>query len=346
MAILSVNGISKRYKNVVALDDASFDVSSGEIVALLGANGAGKSTAMKIICGLAFADKGTVTINGCDVVADRIGALQNVGAVIENPCFYDKLNAFDNLKVSGIYYGVTDDTAINNLLEIVGLLECKKRKVDTFSLGMKQRLGIAHALLNSPKLLILDEPTNGLDPQGIYELRQLLKRLAHEQNVAVLLSSHQLFEVQNTADKVVIMNSGRVVEIKGVEELLHANGDKTVLIKVENVDETRQILKDGGYVYKQVAADVYEVNISGSIADFNREMIMKGAAVVSSKEKEIKLEDAFITLTKDARPATDPQKEKATDTSKEEPVETSDLYKEENETDTSENDEVTEEENE
>lgn len=306
MSILSVNGISKRYKKVVALDNVSFEMSSGEVLALLGANGAGKSTAMKIICGLAFADSGTVTVNGANIVTDRIGALRNIGAVIENPCFYNKLSAFDNLKAVGIYYGITDDNTINKLLETVGLLDCKKRKVDTFSLGMKQRFGIAQALLNSPKLLILDEPTNGLDPQGIYELRQFIKRLAHEQNIAVLLSSHQLYEVQNTADRVVIMNSGRVVEIKSVEELLHATGDKkTVLISVENVDQTRQTFKDCGYEYKQVAADTFEVNIKVSIADFNRQMITKGVAIITSKEKEIKLEDVFMALTKEAYTTTE-----------------------------------------
>lgn len=305
MPFLSVNGISKKYKNVVALDDVSFDVSSGEILALLGANGAGKSTAMKIICGLTFADSGTVTIDRHDNVSDRIAAIKNVGAVIENPCFYDKMTAFDNLKTAGIYYGITDDTTLNKTLEFVGLLECKKRKVETFSLGMKQRLGIAIALFNSPKLLILDEPTNGLDPQGIYELRELIKRLAHEQNVAVLLSSHQLFEVQNTADRVAIMDKGRIVAIKGVDELLHATGDKRVLIKVENVEDTRRILKECGYTYSQVAPDICEVSINCGLAEFNREMIMKGVAIVSTKEKEIRLEDAFMSLTAENRNTAD-----------------------------------------
>lgn len=297
MPFLSVNGISKKYKNVVALDDVSFDVSSGEILALLGANGAGKSTAMKIICGLTFADSGTVTIDGHDNVSDRIAAIKNVGAVIENPCFYDKMTAFDNLKTAGIYYGITDDTTLNKMLELVGLLECKKRRVETFSLGMKQRLGIAIALISSPKLLILDEPTNGLDPQGIYELRELIKRLAREQNVAVLLSSHQLFEVQNTADRVAIMDKGRIVAVRGVDELLHATEDKRVLIKVENVEDARRILKECGYTYYQVAPDVCEVSINCGLAEFNREIIMKGVALISSKEKEIRLEDAFMSLT-------------------------------------------------
>ena len=170
-------------------------------------------------------------------------------------------------------------------------------------------------------------------------MRQFLKRLAHEQNVAVLLSSHQLFEVQNTADRVVIMNKGRVLETKSVEELMHATDDKkTVLIKVENVDETRQILKNCGYEYKQVAADVYEVTVKSGIADFNREIIMKGAIVVSSKEKEIRLEDVFISLTNDNHLSNKYEKENLADgDSREDAV---------NDRDKSEENKVTEEENE
>ena len=190
--VLKCNKICKNFGKKRILTDVSFEVDSGDILGFIGPNGAGKTTTIKLILGLNKIDSGNILINDLDIEKDFEKAIMNVGAIVENPDLYMYLSGYDNLKlIKNMYKNISDDD-VNNVIKQVKLEERIKDKVSKYSLGMRQRLGIAQALLHNPTLLILDEPTNGLDPEGIKELRDLLKKLAKEKNMAILLSSHNL----------------------------------------------------------------------------------------------------------------------------------------------------------
>jgi len=297
--VLEVKGLTKDYKDVRALDNVSFEVQKGEIFGFLGPNGAGKSTALKIICGLAFATSGSVRVLDADVQSNRVKALGYIGAVVETPVFYSRLSAFDNLRLVGAFYDNTDDAVIDGLLELVGLADRKYSKVGAYSLGMKQRLGIAQAIIHKPKLLVLDEPANGLDPVGIVELRSLLKMLAEKYGMAIIVSSHQLHEIQHTADRVAVIKKGKILAVKNVEELLEGEvANRRAAIKVDNIRLATEIAEKLGYTVKIAGIDTIETNIiEDGIATLNRELIMGGVNILSSRVTERNLEDAFIELT-------------------------------------------------
>ena len=200
---IQVQKLRKSYKDREVLKNISFEIKEGSICGLLGINGAGKSTIMKIIFGLENADSGTVIING-----GKNAGIYEIGALIETPAIYMNLSAFDNLKTRALLYDISDER-INEVLNLIGLSNTGKKKAGSFSLGMKQRLGLGMAIITSPDLLILDEPTNGLDPDGIKELLNLMISLK-KSGMTILLSSHQLYEVSKVADKVVILHDGQI----------------------------------------------------------------------------------------------------------------------------------------
>ena len=211
--VLEVRGITKIYGTRTAVNNASFDIKAGEIYGLIGKNGAGKTTIIKIITGLCRATSGEVYICNEDVQSS-VKALKYVGAIIENPELYGYMSGMDNLKYfAGLYKNISKNK-IDEIVSLVGMDNRINDKVKTYSLGMKQRVGIAQALLHSPKLLILDEPTNGLDPNGIKEMRLFLRRLAKEQNIAILISSHNLSEMEMICDKIGIIDNGMIIENK------------------------------------------------------------------------------------------------------------------------------------
>lgn len=200
---VKIQGISKKFKDDPVLEEITFTIASGTICGLLGINGAGKSTLMKIIYALERADKGKVFYDG-DIVVPK----ERLGALIEEPAIYKNLSAFDNLKTKGLLYG-EDATKIRATLEKVGLKDTKKKRAGKFSVGMKQRLGIGMALLTEPSLLILDEPTNGLDPKGTAELLEFIKDLSAK-GMTILVSSHQLDVITKVADQIVILDKGKI----------------------------------------------------------------------------------------------------------------------------------------
>lgn len=200
---VKIQGISKKFKDDPVLEEITFTIASGTICGLLGINGAGKSTLMKIIYALERADKGKVFYDG-DIVVPK----ERLGALIEEPAIYKNLSAFDNLKTKGLLYG-EDATKIRATLEKVGLKDAKKKRAGKFSVGMKQRLGIGMALLTEPSLLILDEPTNGLDPKGTAELLEFIKDLSAK-GMTILVSSHQLDVITKVADQIVILDKGKI----------------------------------------------------------------------------------------------------------------------------------------
>lgn len=224
-AILEVRNLTKRFKKHVAVSDVSFNVSRGEIMGFLGPNGAGKTTVIRMITGLMKPDEGEVSICGINVQEDFEKAIQNIGAVVETPHLYEYMTGKENIKLFAALHKITDEEKVQEVIKLSGLENKLGQKVKDYSLGMKQRLGLAVALLNEPSLLILDEPTNGLDPASIRSLRDFLKQYAHEKHCGVLISSHILSEMQLLCDSVTIICDGT---IRAVEHMDHIKDQETL----------------------------------------------------------------------------------------------------------------------
>ena len=234
--ILDVNNLSKKFKNFTTVDNISFQLHSGEILGFLGPNGAGKTTTIKMITGLVKSNSGSITINGYDINKDFEDAMSNVGAIVETPHLYENMTGYENIKFfSNLCKNATKEH-IEECIKLSGLKNRLNDKVKNYSLGMKQRLGLTIALLNNPKLLILDEPTNGLDPIGIKVLREFLKDLAHNKNLSILVSSHILTEMELLCDKVLIITNGKMRCIKSMEEINKTSSLEEVFIQVAGED--------------------------------------------------------------------------------------------------------------
>ncbi len=225
MSILEIKHVTKKFGKKTIIDDMSFSVEPGEVYGFLGPNGSGKTTIIKMIMGLLKITKGQILVDGHDVEKDYEKAAEVFGGIIENPEMYGELKGITNLKVFSTLYPNVTDESIQKIVEIVGLKDRINDPIKKYSLGMRQRLGLALALVHTPRLLILDEPTNGLDPKGIKELRDILRSLA-KQGTAVFISSHLLSEMELMCDKVCIIDKGKVIEIKDLRKA-----------KVESVDE-------------------------------------------------------------------------------------------------------------
>ncbi|MBU3101083.1 MULTISPECIES: ABC transporter ATP-binding protein [Clostridium] len=208
--VLKVDNLSKKYKNIKVVDNINLNVKEGTIYGFLGPNGAGKSTTIRMILGLIKATSGTVKLFGDDIQENRIRILKRIGAIVESPSYYGHLSAYDNLKIWAELKGVNSNKIVE-VLKLLNLSEAKNKKINNFSLGMKQRLGIAQALIGDPDFLILDEPINGLDPMGIREIRNLLISLAKDHNKTIFISSHILSEMELIVDDVGIINKGKLL---------------------------------------------------------------------------------------------------------------------------------------
>ena len=226
MKVLVCENLKKQVKRKVIIDNISFSVDKGEVVGLIGPNGAGKTTIIKSILGLINLTEGKVTINGYDIKKDFVKAIEKVGAIVENPDSYMYLSGYDNLKITANNYKGIIKSRIDEVTKIVGLENRIKDKVSTYSLGMRQRLGIAEAIINNPELLILDEPTNGLDVEGIIEIRNLIKDLSH-QGIAIIISSHNLTEIDNLCNRIIAIKNGKMIVDETIEEFKTSdNGEK------------------------------------------------------------------------------------------------------------------------
>lgn len=236
--VLEVNHVSKSFGKRKVLDDISLEIYEGDIIGLIGPNGAGKTTLIKTILNLYKYDCGDVKICGYDTKNNLEEALSKIGSIIEKPDMYDNLTGRKNLKVTELINNIHDDEYVDKMIEFVNLKDRIHDKVKKYSLGMKQRLAIANVLIKKPKLLILDEPTNGLDPKGIKELRQILKTISTEQNMSILISSHILSEVENICDRVVIIDQGKLVSNFGIEEVKYKNIslEEEYFLKTETVE--------------------------------------------------------------------------------------------------------------
>ncbi|MEF3301715.1 ABC transporter ATP-binding protein [Paenibacillus sp. GYB003] len=238
--VLSVRDVKKKIKDRLIIKGVSFDVRRGEIFGFLGPNGSGKTTTIRMLVGLVKPTEGTITLGGHDIAKKPNEALRHVGCIVENPELYSYLTGWENLEHFARMIPGVGERRIREVTEIVGLGQRIFDKVKTYSLGMRQRLGIAQALLGSPSLLILDEPTNGLDPQGIKEMRDFIRRLASE-GLSLFVSSHLLSEIQQMCDRVAIISHGTVIAVGEVDELLREAGG-IVKWSVEPYDRAKELL--------------------------------------------------------------------------------------------------------
>lgn len=290
--ILKCQDVYKKIGKKYILKKISFEVKKGEIVGFIGLNGAGKTTTIKLILGLQKITKGKVEINGYDIKKDFEKAIYRVGAIIENPDVYTYLTGYENLKITQEYYKNIPNQRIDEVVKIVGLKDSIMNKVSKYSLGMRQRLGIAQAILHEPQLLILDEPTNGLDPEGIIEIRNLLKKLVFEENIGILISSHNLSEVENICDKVCIIKSGEIIDEKDIKELKSQNLEECYIIENEDSYKVRKLIST-----KSEIIDKQHIKIFTSkeqVPKIVKKLEKNDVLIYTITKKDISLEEAFL----------------------------------------------------
>lgn len=295
MLVVKAQNLSKHFGELVAVNNLSFEVSEGEVFGFLGQNGSGKSTTIRMLLSLIHPTSGTIELFGKSLVEQRNEILEQVGAIIERPDLYPYLSAKEHLqlfsKVRKHKIGAAD---IDSTLDKVGLSNRSKDKVQTFSLGMKQRLGIAIALVHNPQLIILDEPTNGLDPQGIADIRNLIQYLSKEEGRTVFVSSHQLSEIEQIASQILIIHKGKKLVSGNTKELLEP-GKRIIQIKTLDDERAIQLIiassysdyiltRDGGIFLK---IPIYEIPL------LNEYMIKMGIKLISVESKN-SLEDYFL----------------------------------------------------
>ncbi|MDQ0195652.1 ABC transporter ATP-binding protein [Paenibacillus wynnii] len=241
--VLQMNGVSKIIKGNSIVEKLSFDIRKGEIVGLLGPNGAGKTTTIRMMTGLIRMTEGDIIVQGHSIRNDFQAAIAHIGAIIENPEFYPYMTGLDNLlQYQRMSEGV-DQARIDEVVSLVGLQEAMGKRVKAYSLGMRQRLGIAQALLHRPKLLILDEPTNGLDPAGIREMRDYMRTIAEVEGISILISSHMLAEIEQICHRAVVIQNGKLVTVTKLGVEMDRNEEVTLTMRVDSTEKAEAILK-------------------------------------------------------------------------------------------------------
>ena len=296
--IIKVEHLAKRFGTFEAVKDVSFSVNRGDVFGFLGPNGAGKSTTIRCLLSLITPDAGSIELFGKSFKTDRSAILSNIGSIIEKPDFYKYLSAQKNLEIFARVSGAdVSKKEIQEMLEFVGLGDRGKHKLGGFSHGMKQRLGIAQTLLHKPDLIILDEPTTGLDPQGIVEIRNLILRLKNEQNKTILLSSHQLSEIELIANRMVIINQGRSIVEGSVTELLNTQ-ELLVRIEVDNARATAELLQKAypEAIFKINSESELEVTFVKELVPELARLLVNNNINVHAIEPTRKLEDYFMKI--------------------------------------------------
>lgn len=297
--VLEIKNVSKYFGKTKVVDNVSFEVKEGEILGFLGPNGAGKTTTIKMILGLLSIDEGSITINGYDVKKNFEKAMEYIGGIVENPDMYGYMSAVDNLKLHAKIRNV-NYSEVYKTLELVGLQKSMNQKVSKYSLGMKQRAGLALSLLHSPKILILDEPTNGLDPVGIKELRDILKKLTSEKGIAVLVSSHILSEMELMCDRVVVINEGKFVKSQSLSgEKDNEEAMVKYEIKVKQLEKAKNIFKEK--IKKDIKIEDNKIFVTlkrSEVSGVLKSLVLEDVDVDSATEYENTLENMFFDVTK------------------------------------------------
>ena len=294
--VLELKNVNKTFGRRKIIDNISLDVKEGEIYGFLGPNGSGKTTTIKMILRLIDSDSGEIKVNGFDTKKQFEKAMECIGAIVENPDMYKYMSGIDNLKLHARIRNI-DEKRIDEVLEMVELKGREKDKVGKYSLGMKQRLGLALTLLHRPKVLILDEPTNGLDPAGIKKLRDILKEIAHKEGVAVFVSSHILSEMQLMCDKVAVIDNGKVVKVEEITK--QEEKVETVEIKVKDVNKAIQIIKEKFKLEtKQIEGSIEITLPTEDLPKVVKELAIADTEIKAIIPKEHSLEEIFFDATK------------------------------------------------
>ena len=292
--ILKCEKLNKNFGKKQILKDVSFEINSGDILGFIGPNGAGKTTTIKLILGLQSITKGKVLINGYNIETQFEKAIEKVGAIVENPDLYMYLTGYKNLElIANLYKGI-DKNRINEVVKLVRLENRINDKVSKYSLGMRQRLGIAQAIIHKPSLLILDEPTNGLDPEGIREMRELLLELAKKEKMAILISSHNLAELDNLSNKVCIIKNGEIIETSKISEIKKEATANYKLFEVNDTSKIKEILPGAIIIDK----NKFKIDaVKEEVAEIIELLVNKSISIYEVKKEEKSLEEAFFEKT-------------------------------------------------
>lgn len=288
--ILKCENINKKFGKKQILKNVSLEVNEGDILGFIGPNGVGKTTTIKMILGLQSIDSGNIYINGYNIKKDFAKAIERVGGVVENPDLYMYLTGYENLKlISNLYKNISKER-INEVVDLVKLNVRINDKVSKYSLGMKQRLGIAAALINKPNLLILDEPTNGLDPEGIKELRDILKELALKENVGIIVSSHNLSDLESFCNKIVIIKNGEIVETNNLTNIKKV--EESYIIELDDISKIKDV------EFEKIDENNIRIHIDKKeIPEVIKKLVQNDIKIYMVKEETITLEDAFLRKT-------------------------------------------------
>lgn len=294
--IFKSEGLCKNYGKFSALSDMNMTIKKGDIYGFVGKNGAGKTTLIRMLCGLQFPTGGSFTLmdrKNDDPEISR--SRRRMGAVVESPAFYKEMSARDNLIQQYLMLGLPDFKGIDELLELVGLADTGKKKAKNFSLGMRQRLGIAIALCGNPDFIILDEPTNGLDPQGIIDIRELILKLNHEKGITFLISSHILDELSRIASCYGFIDKGHIVREMTAEEL-RAECRKSIRMKVSDMNGLTRVMEKMGFEYKIIDDDTADIYAEITFSELAKECEKENCTIITMEEHDESLEAFYLEL--------------------------------------------------
>ena len=287
--------LTKSYGDFTAVEDLELKVPAGKVYGFLGRNGSGKTTTIRMIMGLIKPNGGNVKIFGNEISRNRAEYLAGIGAIIETPGFYGNLSAYENLEITAKMFK-TEKSRINEVLEIVGLSNIGDKAVGKFSLGMKQRLGIANALVHSPRILILDEPTNGLDPAGIIEMRKLIRQLSGSMGITVFVSSHLLSEVQQIADYIGIIDSGHLLKQGGME-LINSDEQSFLVVETDQLKRTANIIESLDFDFEKISNGFKVFCARKDNVTINKKLVGNQINVYNLESVSKTLEERFLGIT-------------------------------------------------
>lgn len=291
MLVLECNKVFKKIGHHVIVSDLSFSLNEGDILGFIGPNGAGKTTSIKLMLGLQSLSGGSVKILGYDIKKDFVKAIRQVGAIVENPDLYMYLTGYENLKIASVFYQV-DKNRIDEVVRLVGLEDRIHDAVKNYSLGMRQRLGIAVAILHRPKLLILDEPMNGLDPEGIKDLKNILTTLARDYSMAIIISSHILSELESFCTRICIFSNGRVEKDASIAEIKRITEKERYCLEVSDTN-LDSILTS----YQVLDNEHIEVSTTReNIVNILKALLLNDIFVYEVKREVLSLEDVFLKV--------------------------------------------------
>lgn len=294
--VLELKNVSKSFGKRKIIDNLNLEVEEGEIYGFLGPNGSGKTTTIKMILRLINSDSGEIKVNGYDTKKQFEKAMECIGAIVENPDLYKYISGIDNLRLHARIRNI-DEKRIKEVLELVELKGREKDKVGKYSLGMKQRLGLALTLLHKPKVLILDEPTNGLDPAGIKKLRDILKEISHKEGVAVFVSSHILSEMQLMCDRVAVLDNGKIVKVEKISDT-NEEKEEVVEIKVRNIEKAVKILKEEFNLDVKIENNKINITVrTEKLPEVIKKLAIADTEIQLVIPKEHTLEDIFFDAT-------------------------------------------------